>query len=510
MKKTLFLLLSLFFITGLEAQEGIPSRMGAGNFTNGRYGTRETDQMELLHMLGEGMARFNIYPKKYWQNGQVNVHVMDSLMALAYARDIQPMILFEQYGTPVGDYSKWFSIGSAFAAHYGPGGSWGAARGIGHWGVTLFAAFNEPDAMRRDSNAIAYDEYKAALQGLADGVHSINDTFRVIPGGFMSANAFSDYTLGGYGSSIAPLLNDGTLDGIDLHTYFGKYAPVSKYKFSAQSNFNSVKKACGITREIAFYASEFNYKAHQEPVPEDTAARHLLTMIWDHLGVCGSDSHSVVNRLSLIWGHFDTAYSTGIAWQINPWQPKSRGRVWEMCLDLLQGMHFLSADPLRTGIYVLESEKRKLWVFQNRPQWSTLAGQSFLLSGLSAFSGHVIHYTWQGRVDSLPIQGDSLLYTGLGSRETHLFVVRKSLNTGQVEKHLPARNIYFDGRQLAGIDPALFGADYRLFDLSGHLLASGQFRSNRECLNLDALQPRMAILWVRSGRQVFVTKLLIY
>ncbi|RMG68594.1 MAG: hypothetical protein D6722_11640, partial [Bacteroidetes bacterium] len=362
MKNFVILAFLLLAFISLEAQNALPARMGAGNFTNGRVTTREWDQMRLLNELGEGMARFNIYPNKYWQNGQVNVHAMDSLMGLAYEYGVRPMILFEQYGTPVGDYDKWYAIGSAFAAHYGPGGTWGSARGISDWGVTLFSAFNEPDAMRRDSNAIGYDEYKTALQGLADGVHSIHDSLRVIPGGFMSANAFSDYTLGGYGSAIAPLLNDGTLDGIDLHTYFGKYAPVTKYKFSAQSNFNSIKKTCGITREIAFYASEFNYKAHQEPVPEDTAAKHLLTMIWDHLGVCGSDSHTVVSKMSLIWGHFDTAYSTGIARNVYPWVPKSRGRVWQTTLELLQGMRFLSADPLETGVYVLESATHKIWV----------------------------------------------------------------------------------------------------------------------------------------------------
>ncbi len=494
MKKYLFTLLLLLSLPSLKAQSGLAARMGAGNFTNGRVSAREWDQMRLLNELGEGMARFNIYPNKYWQNGQVIVNVMDSLMGLAYENGVVPMILFEQYGTPVGDYDKWYAIGSAFASHYGPGGTWGDARGITGWGVTLFAAFNEPDAMRRDSNAINYDEYKTALQGLADGVHSINDSLRVIPGGFMSANAFSDYTLGGYGTAIAPLLNDGTLDGIDLHTYFGKYAPVTKYKFSAQSNFNSIKKACGITREISFYASEFNYKAHQEPVPEDTAAKHLLTMIWDNLGVCGSDSHTVVGRMSLIWGHFDTAYSTGIAYNVYPWVPKSRGRVWQNALDWVQGMQFISADPLSTGVYVLESESYKLWVFQNRPQWSSLHGTQFLITGIPPHRGEVQHYTWQGLIDSMPAPGDSLIYTGLKTRETHIFRVRKDFNSGINEEPDPLRGIYFNGEGLAGIPPALFASDYRLYDLNGRQLAGGTFHSDFEKLEAELAPFRLLLL----------------
>jgi len=499
MHKELQTLVLLIYTAILCGQVDITKKMGAGNFSNGRVSQREIDQMNVLGQLGEGMARFNIYPRKYWQNGTVNNTVLDSIMALAFEAGVEPMILFEQYGTPAGDYAKWKSIGSAFAARYAPGGSWAAERNIENWGVTLYSAFNEPDAMRRDSNALTYSEYATALEGLADGVHEIDSNLRVIPGGFMSANAFSDYTLGGYGVAIAPLLNNGKLDGIDLHTYFGKYAPVSKYRFSAQQNFMAVKRACGVQREIHFYASEFNYKAHQEPVIEDTAAKHLFTMIWDNLGVCGSDSHTVRSQMALIWGHFDTAYSTGIARNLNPWTPKSRGKTWEMTLNLIRNCDFTYADPLDEGIYLLEGTEKKIWVWQNRPQWSSRYGQDFLLQEIPAGSDWIYHYTWAGLQDSFEVPGSELLLPSLSKGETHLFLAKKGKGTGIGKisaadlMHCRSRS----GELRCSLAPEAAGGQVSVFDMCGRLL----WRVNTAPSLRIPLYPRRQLLLLYFEKQ---------
>ena len=481
MHRTLNTFILLIYSVALCAQMDIRDRMGAGNFTNGRVSQREIDQMQLLGQLGEGMARFNIYPGKYWQNGTVNSTLLDSIMSIAYAEGVEPMILFEQYGTPAGDYTKWKSIGSAYAARYAPGGTWATERNIENWGVTLYSAFNEPDAMRRDSNALTFSEYATALEGLADGVHEVDSSLRVIPGGFMSANAFSDYTLGGYGVAIAPLLNNGKLDGIDLHTYFGKYAPTSKYRFSAQQNFLAVKRACGVQREIHFYATEFNYKAHQEPVVEDTAAKHLFTMIWDNLGVCGSDSHTVVSRMALIWGHFDTAYSTGIAHNINPWTPKSRGKTWEMTLNLISHCDFTYADPLDEGIYILEGVEKKIWVWQNRLQWSSIFGEHFTLHDIPPGTEKIYHYTWAGLQDSFEVPTTDPEIGPLKKGESHLFLAEK--------------------KTFNGLDPRASSHLLQCRSLPGEIICRST--SGSKIKRLQVLDLGARILWQGSGREVY-------
>ncbi len=144
MHKELQTLVLLIYTAILCGQVDITEKMGAGNFSNGRVSQREMEQMHVLGQPGEGMARFNIYPRKYWQNGTVNNTVLDSIMALAFEAGVEPMILFEQYGTPAGGYAKWKSIGSAFAARYAPGGSWAAERKIENRGLPFIRLLTNP------------------------------------------------------------------------------------------------------------------------------------------------------------------------------------------------------------------------------------------------------------------------------------------------------------------------------------------------------------------------------
>ena len=86
-----------------------------------------------------------------------------------------------------------------------------------------------------------------------------------------------DYSLCGFGPLIAPLLQNGrpiessfcsqlmlapgTLDGLDLHTYYNViYAPMSgTYSRSAQYNFQHVLEKNNVTRPVSFYSTEFNF-----------------------------------------------------------------------------------------------------------------------------------------------------------------------------------------------------------------------------------------------------------
>lgn len=67
----------------------------------------------------------------------------------------------------------------------------------------------------------------------------------MVAGGLREVQSSDDPTLAGYGPALAPLLNSGTLDGLDLHTHYdAAQAPIEGgYEQSAQGNFDEVKQA---------------------------------------------------------------------------------------------------------------------------------------------------------------------------------------------------------------------------------------------------------------------------
>jgi hypothetical protein len=146
--------------------------------------------------------------------------------------------------------------------------------------------------------------YIQSLIGLSNGVKSVDVNLRVTPGGWMSINAFQVRLQLGYEVVHAVVLcldigllvvrhgsfdcstaakwyanpctipipfqprvgSTGTLDGLDLHTYFNViYAPMSgEYTRSAQYNFHQVLKRNSVTRPVAFYSTEFNFNREYE------------------------------------------------------------------------------------------------------------------------------------------------------------------------------------------------------------------------------------------------------
>ena len=71
--------------------------------------------------------------------------------------------------------------------------------------MTVYTAINESDVQA----TIPQQAYHDALAGLADGVHAVNKTLRVVPGGFATCNSHGDAKLRGYGPAIADLLEHG-------------------------------------------------------------------------------------------------------------------------------------------------------------------------------------------------------------------------------------------------------------------------------------------------------------
>jgi hypothetical protein len=205
------------------------------------------------------------YPASYIKNGNNWSHPvpesMDEFMTAAAAAGVTPIILFEYYApqflnqSGFGSYDQWFGIGAAFAKHLGPHGTWATspaavAAGVPPgFGVTWYTAINEPDLgdgfTKGEPGPAAY---AAALAGLSAGVKSVlPDNGKVMPGGLASVNAYQDCTLRGLAAHLGPLWANGTLDGLDLHTYYDvQYAPMEdNFRHSAQANYDCVLAAAG-------------------------------------------------------------------------------------------------------------------------------------------------------------------------------------------------------------------------------------------------------------------------
>lgn len=442
-KGTIVTLLILLLLSYSDAPKSpdrkgfdIPSLLGSGNFTNGD--TNVVEDLEFLQSLRLGWARVNLYPNWYYKDGAPTPQTIDSIVAMMFEHNITPMLLFEYYGNyeskgiPIGDYDKWYSIGRQFAERFRPGGTWAQMYHVRDWGITVYSAFNEPDV----EASIDRQAYRQALEGLADGVHSVDSSLKVIPGGFSSQNAFKDWTLKGYGPVIAPLINSGKLDGLDLHTYFDlQYTPISgTYSSSVQYAFDQVKARSGITRDIPFYTTEFNVKDRNptnpsSSLPPEQLANYFLTAIWDSLGVVKNDGHSPATRFAMPfsllltpeedpwYGLFSgkTDASTGLT---------ARANVLRMVSKLTSGMYFEYLDPKVTGTYVLSGSFKKVWVWQNRKEWTNQPGTEFTISGIPSYATKIYIYRWSGLWKTIGLKQSVASYriTGLVPEETYMFV----------------------------------------------------------------------------------------
>jgi hypothetical protein len=421
----------------VAGKPGLGAVIGGGNFPNADVGTKAVQRLKILERLGAHNCRVNLYPNSYLRGtgkwNEPNPRRMDRFLAAAHEHGVTPMILFEYYAnmreeqSGLGSYEQWAAIGKAFAERCRPNGTWGMERGVEDWGVTVYAAFNEPEGHFGQGAPLPMKLYLDAIKGLADGVHSVDKSLRVIPGGFKTANSHNDWRLRGFGPALAPLWNNGTLDGIDLHTYFDvKYAPMEgHYADSSQSNFDAIKKACGIKRDICFYASEFNYKTRE--TTEEQAAKGFLTAIWDTVGVVGNRGQRIA-RLAFPWNIFHTSDRDpvfGMAKTTEPYAPTKRGAVLRMVLELTEGMEFVTLDPRRKGTFVLEGAGKKLWVWQNRKGWTVRHGSEITITGIPTRAKRLEIHGWDGMRRSGATRGRSkITITRLALGETHMFLAR--------------------------------------------------------------------------------------
>lgn len=234
-------------------EDTLRSRVGGGNLVTHLAGKASSQMYAALHGVGALRARMNSYG---WRdlNRNPTPKDFDAAMLEAYRQGISPIILLEYEGSyqtlnppqPIGSYADWVAAGAAMAKRFQPDGEWARANKIAGWGVTTYSAINEPDVQA----TIPHAGYHDALAGLADGIHSVNPRLRAVPGGFATCNSHGDATLRGYGPAIADLLEDGRLDGLDLHTYYhSRWYPLTRGRdFSVRALIESkLRWVCGET-----------------------------------------------------------------------------------------------------------------------------------------------------------------------------------------------------------------------------------------------------------------------
>ena len=409
-------------------EDTLRSRVGGGNLVTHLAGKASSQMYAALHGVGALRARMNSYG---WRdlNRNPTPKDFDAAMLEAYRQGISPDILLEYEGSyqtlnppqPIGSYADWVAAGAAMAKRFQPDGEWARANNIAGRGVTTYSAINEPDVQA----TIPYAGYHDALAGLADGIHSVNPRLRAVPGGFATCNSHGDATLRGYGPAIADLLEDGRLDGLDLHTYYhSRWYPLTRGRdFSVQTCFDRIKAALGVRRDINFYATEFNIARLDDWSDPKLAARLFLTALWDQLGVVRADRYSSATVLAFPWNLGDTERVDGPAYGManseNPWSPDPRAVVLRTMLRLAGDMKFTRLDPFGSGTYTLEGSDGQLIVWQNLTGWTDKPGRAWEVT-LPSWAQIAELWGWDGLRRVIPVHAGDFIIKDLGENETYM------------------------------------------------------------------------------------------
>lgn len=420
--------------TSASANDGtLRWRTGGGNLVTFMAGDQLVPLIDALHYVGARLGRMNSYG---WRDVTriPTPHDFDAAMMQAYRNGITPVFLMEYEGSyqtletpqPIGSYDDWFKAGVQYATRFRPNGDWGRENGIKDFGATIFSAVNEPDVQ----NTIPKKDYHDALEGFADGIHSVDATLKVVPAGFAACNIDGDATLRGYGPAIADLLESGKLDGIDLHTYYNdRWYPLTEGRqFSAQTCFDRIKQTLGIKRDINFYATEFNISRTAGWSDEKVAAKLFLTAIWDNLGVVGAKGQPIT-VFAFPWDLAETGKTLGLGYAMaasdSPWSPEERSRVLKRVLDLAGDMKILSSDPYRSGTMHLSGPKGELFVWHNRRGWTDISGGRWEID-LPEGARRVELWGWDGLREIRDVSGrERLVFEALAGGETYMALVTR-------------------------------------------------------------------------------------
>ena len=412
------------------ASADLPLMVGSGNVDP--RPEKAVVQFRALNTIGAGMCRLPVQPRAYGlESGTPRPERFDAVIQLAYQHQIEPLLIFEYYtkwGLDIGSAADWRRIGRAFAERFAPNSDWLRSRGIHDWGVRYYSAINEPAMRNHNPEFLNPRKYANALAGLAQGVHEVDRDFLVSPGGWAEVPLRQERNP--FPRALARLFNQCELHAICIHRYWDvDHVPMEgRYDWSLQQQFEDVKRKSQITADIAFYTDEFNFKLNKR-VTEEDAARGFLTAFWDAQGVVGNKGQRVA-EFALPWNIFHRSShdkSYGLCTDLDPWTPTKRGQVLQLVCRLADGMEFVHCDPKGKGIFILEGNGKKLWVWQNRKAWTNRPGTTFSIVDLPNHAKQLEVYGWNGLRRTVEVTDPSkCLVQGLTQGETYMFLARNS------------------------------------------------------------------------------------
>jgi hypothetical protein len=407
---------------------------GGGNLFRDEAGSHKIADLVALHC---GLARISATSPKnhYFQGDAPSPERFDGIVLALLQEGVQPYLSFvftdemdsSETGIPDRNYSDWFDIGAAFAGRFRKNSPFLASQGITDLGVYGYAAINEPDHAEGEATGLTYTQYHDMLEGLADGVHSVDPDGKVWPAGYLSHDRDGEFTAHGYCTAIVDLINDGTLEGFDLHTYHSANNSPANYNNSHQFAVDQFISQCGITRaDVNPICTETNVQADpvasQQGYTEETARNWFLTTMIDVLGTVRPDGSWTIGP-RLPWNLWDqSAEQFHMAAQLVPRTERWCGHTYKMLLDLLWDMRFTFNDPKGTGVHKLKGGGKSAWVFQNiHPSWSTLFGETFTIDDIPADATKVDVYDGMGLIETVNGPGNSHVFS-TATGKSYLFV----------------------------------------------------------------------------------------
>lgn len=410
----------------------VGSVTGGGNLHRSFF-PAQAYRVQNLVDLKCGRARTALSASEYFGGGAPSPALCDTMMTMLLNARVKPFIIFEwaptQSPPPQKNYADWFAIGAGFATRFKPNSSFLTGQGITGIGITEYSAINEPDRHRGESGT-TYAQYHAMLEGLGDGVHSVDPAGKVYPAGYLSANRDRQYTGFGYLSSVADLLNDGTLAGFDLHCYHQQFAPLGDlYNRCPQSDFDKCISASGITRPVIdLVSTEWNAAGGTFPSSGGYDQELWYMQLWFNMQGLVLPNGALAGGARLPWHIWrPQAPENDMCSQLDPRIETSQGIFFRRIMEHTHDKVFVSANPRTTGVYKLKGGGKTIWAWQNHQNWTTLGNGSattFTISDIPAATTQVT--VWDGnavvaRVPSKTVNTPALqkpqhTFTGLSKR----------------------------------------------------------------------------------------------
>ncbi len=423
--------------SNISGQPNIDTTMGSCDFNGGEADTNAFNASEAIQAAGLNYTRIGIAKEEYLDNvtGAVKPEAIDEIVLLLHKEGITPMLLIEHNpdnGT-LENEAKWKEIGTAFAERFRPNSTFLTTRGINNWGITQYQAINEP--LFGNVTNFPVTDYLAATKGFADGVHDVDPSLKVSPGGLQEVPLFTNTNP--YMSGIATMLNDGTLDAIDIHRYYDRnqpaYSLIDKVA-SHQGLIDKIKSDHGITADFSVWSTEYNARGGSDA----DNAKDFITATWDILTVLGSDGN-IDSEFALAFRTYLPVSSNanlGMAVSDFPFLGNPKGVAHQMMANITRGFKMVDANEA-AGIDILQAGNGdKMWVFHNRNGWSNQVGGTFDINDIPGSATVIEAYrydSWDPTIGSTgapapfetrTVSGSTAQFTGLATGETYMFIAK--------------------------------------------------------------------------------------